>query len=428
LAGTVRQAKIETRTARAKLSKGREPHWRTIIPGRAHIGYQRKEGMPQGRWLLRRYNGAAYSVEALGLADDAADADGEGVLSFEQAHMKAVKRAGAPASKPIGKLTVRKALALYFDHLRAMGKPTYDAEHRASVRISPQLGDIEVAQLTASQLRKWLFELASSPAFARTGKSKAQRFKKANSNDPEVIRQRRSTANRTLTILKGALNFCFDEGHVATNDAWGRKLKPFPSVDAPRVRYLTVDECRRLINASTPDFRLLVRAALATGARFGELAALKVSDFHFGSSTLHVRMSKSGKGRHVALSDEGVALFSGLTAGRPGDAPMLVKADGATWTVKNPARRMAEVCARAGITPPANFHALRHTYASLSIMNGAALFTVAKNLGHADVKMITQHYGHLSPAFVAESVRSFAPKFGVVEDDTNIVPLAGKAK
>jgi integrase len=86
---------------------------------------------------------------------------------------------------------------------------------------------------------------------------------------------------------------------------------------------------------------------------------------------------------------------------------------------------MAETCVRAGITPPANFHALRHSYCSLSIMNGAALFTVARNLGHRDTRMIERHYGHLSASFLAESAAAYAPKFNFVED-SNVVALGGK--
>ena len=50
-------------------------------------------------------------------------------------------------------------------------------------------------------------------------------------------------------MLKAALNHAYDEGHVATRDAWGRRLKPFRDVEVARVRYLSIDEARRLINA-----------------------------------------------------------------------------------------------------------------------------------------------------------------------------------
>ena len=73
---------------------------------------------------------------------------------------------------------------------------------------------------------------------------------KAAPNDVETQRRRRSSANRVLTILKAALNHAYDEGKVASNDAWGRRVKPYRAVDVARLRFLTVAEARRLINAS----------------------------------------------------------------------------------------------------------------------------------------------------------------------------------
>ena len=45
-------------------------------------------------------------------------------------------------------------------------------------------------------------------------------------------------------------------------------------------------------------------------------------------------------------------------------------------------------------------------------MGGMPLMVVAKNLGHADTRMVERHYGHLAPSYVAEAVRKHAPKFG----------------
>ena len=105
-------------------------------------------------------------------------------------------------------------------------------------------------------------------------------------------------------------------------------MKPFKKVDAARQRYLTVAEAKRLINACDPDFRLLVRAALQTGARYGELVRLLVSDFNPDVGTLHIRQSKSGKTRDIVLTDEGRTLFEQITAGRSGDNHILQKPHG----------------------------------------------------------------------------------------------------
>ena len=102
---------------------------------------------------------------------------------------------------------------------------------------------------------------------------------------PEAIRRRRATANRVLTILKAALNEAYHEGRIPINEAWQR-VKAFRKVDSARIRYLTDDEARRLVNACPVDFRALVVGGLMTGCRYGELAALVVEDFNVDSGTL----------------------------------------------------------------------------------------------------------------------------------------------
>jgi len=99
MAGAVKHAKLESRTARSRLKRGRQPHWQALVPGKVHLGYQCWKGDAVGRWVLRRYIGDnKYRTTALGRADDAARADGQNVLSFEQAEAKG--RAMSPAIRP----------------------------------------------------------------------------------------------------------------------------------------------------------------------------------------------------------------------------------------------------------------------------------------------------------------------------------------
>ena len=224
--------------------------------------------------------------------------------------------------------------------------------------------------------------------------------------------------------MRAALNHAFRDGLVASDGAW-RKVKSFKSVDAARVRYLTVEEARRLVNASDSEFRILVQAALQTGCRYSELARLEVADFNPDSGTLAIRQSKSGRARHVVLTNEGTSLFGRLTAGRTGSEVMLRKANGDAWRTSHQLRPIAQACQRAKINPPVSFHALRHTWASLTAMNGTPLLVVAKNLGHADTRMVERHYGHLAPSYIADALRAGAPKFGF-KPDSKIATLAGK--
>src|SRR5215813_14645887 len=73
------------------LKPGRQPHWHAIVAGRDHLGWQRWPDDKIGRWVLRRRRGGSYNTEAIGVADDAAPADGVSILSFDQARSKAVE-------------------------------------------------------------------------------------------------------------------------------------------------------------------------------------------------------------------------------------------------------------------------------------------------------------------------------------------------
>jgi integrase len=218
-----------------------------------------------------------------------------------------------------------------------------------------------------------------------------------------------------LITLKAALNRAFREGKVSSNAEWSR-VEKFDNVDTARIRYLSVAEAKRLINACDPDFRLLVQAALETGCRLGELVALQVHDFNPDTGTLAIRQSKSGKSRHVVLTEEGSAFFRQLCAGRPGSAIMLLRADGQPWGRAQQSPLMAAACQRAKVAPAINFHGLRHTWASLAVMAKVPLLVVAKNLGHRDTRMVEMHYGHLAEDYVTKAIRAGAPRFGFEPD------------
>jgi integrase len=425
----VRDSALETRTARGRLAVAHKPYFRLIEPG-LHLGYRKLPSGP-GTWIARRYNGnGKYVVENLrtrdGLlvvADDFDDADGTRILTFAQAQ-RAAK--GPRATRAAGGLTVSDIIGDYLDHLRSDGRSLHavdDATRRAGAHILPTLGTVKVATLTSDKLRHWRDGIARGAPRLRTRPGERQKYRKV-ADDEDSRRARRSTANRTWTVLRAALNHAFTEGKIEQDVAW-RKVRPFRSVDAARVRYLSVAEAKRLINASDVEFRSLVQAALQTGCRYGELTRLRVADFNSDAGTLAIRQSKSGRPRHIVLTDEGATLFAAFTVGRDGHDLILPKANGEPWRASHQGRPMRAACERAKIKPAVSFHALRHTWASHAVMNGMPLLVVAKNLGHSDTRMVEKHYGHLAPSYIADAIRAGAPRFGI-EMDTRVAPIRGR--
>ena len=60
-------------------------------------------------------------------------------------------------------------------------------------------------------------------------------------------------------------------------------------------------------------------------------------------------------------------------------------------------------------------------------MKGVPMPVIAKQLGHADTRMTEKHYAHLSPSYVADTIRQNFPTLGIVTE-SNIMPLKNKEK
>ncbi len=418
MARKVRDTELETRTARAKLDRRGKPHYKAIYQG-CHIGYRKiKDG---GVWIgRRRTESGGYELKKLAAADDHADADGVKVLDFAQAQERVrdwcSEHARADAGVDTGPYTVAMAVDDYWAKYKKDGKGIKNTRAQLDAHIIPEFGEIEVADLKAKRIRQWHSAMAEKPRRLRSSKLEPVKYAEA-VDDDESRRRRKVTANRVLGILKALLNFAYEEGEeeeeakVTRADAW-RRVKPFKDVDAARTRYLSADECVRLVNACAPHFRPLVQGALFTGCRYGELTRMEVADFNPDSGTVLVQTSKTGNPRHVILTDEGQPFFADVTAGRAGDELIFSKSDGSPWGKAHQLRPFAEACKNAKITG-ASFHTLRHTYASHLVNAGAPLSVVGENLGHKDTRMVDKHYGHLAKSYVAEVIRSTAPTLGI---------------
>jgi integrase len=417
----VNDATLQNRTSRGKLKVGGKPHYREIDPGR-HLGYRRlKTG---GKWTVRVYAGdGKYLTETLAIADDHTDADGKMILDFAQAQKLARKRAteilAAAEGLHIGPYTVQHAIDDYLTHLGEDGGRDGPEVRRRVGTIGEILGDIKLSALKDTQVKKWRNSIANSPPKLRNGKPKP-----VDMTDPEVLRRRKDTANRQLNDLKAAFNLAIQNKKTATDAAW-RTVKPYKGVSSPRIRYLSLNEATRLLNAAAPDLRTMINGALLTGARISDLCRMTVGDFMPDAGCVMVQNKKSQyKGKSAFpcyLSAEGMEFFAAHTAGREPGQPMFTRANGEAFT-RHVKRQMDATNEAARLNPPASFHVLRHTYASQAVMAGVPLMVIAKNLGHSDTRMVEKHYGHLAPSFVRDAIMAGLPTWGV-KADVNVTSL-----
>ena len=347
-------------SSRARLRQRREPYWAPQVRGCA-LGY--RKGATGGTWVARvRDEEGEQHYHALGAADDLNDGGG---LSYEQAVDRARAFFGV-AAKTAGRHTVGKALDTYLDRLRRENPESTvaDAEARIESIIRPELGNIPLTKLTKAKLLSWHATLSEGRA-------------------PETV-------NRITTMLKAALNLARAHRWVSDDSSW-RDIERLKGGAARKV-HLSASQCSDLLRHCKPQaFQDFVRAAILTGARTGELAALQVRDFDAATGTVEIRQGKTGA-RVVFLSEGAIEFFAEQTKGKSADDLLLPRADGGPWGKNHHQRPFAAAVLAAQLPADTVFYSLRHTYISLALLAGVNIQVLAENAG-TSVRMIERHYG-----------------------------------
>ena len=412
VAGISKITDLQNREQRLRLAIRKKPYWMILSEGQ-HLGYYR--GQRVRKWVVRyRQPGISskYREFTIAEADDYADADGSKILSFGQAQKAArswfahIGQNDYRSSRPY---LVSDALD---DYLKSFaGKDLENTRRRIEAIIRPQIGGHDTSRLTAKIIMDWHAALANAPARLRTAPGAVQNYRQTAST-ADARRSRRSSANRILTILKAALNVAYRIEKICDDNAW-RRVKPFAKADAPRLRSLGDDESRRLVSACNPNFRPMVMAALLTGSRYSELAALEVRDFDRQSKSLWLRDTKSGMPRAVYLEGEGFQLVLGAIVGKSRTELIFPRPDGKRWGAAHQMRPMFAACKAAGLEH-VGFHDLRRTYGARLARKGVPMAVIAEALGHADERITRKHYAHLAPSYVAQTIREAAAGLGIV--------------
>lgn len=168
-----------------------------------------------------------------------------------------------------------------------------------------------------------------------------------------------------------------------------------PPAPLPQDRYLTRDEFRALLSAtSLPHVRLFLILALTTGGRSGAILGLTWDRVDFTRGRIKLADGQQGgKGRAtVPITDEALAPLRKAWEGRTSDHVI----EWAGRPVSSIKRAFREAVARAGlegVTP----HVLRHTAAVWMIEDGATIAEVAQYLGHTDTRTTFRVYARHSP-------------------------------
>src|SRR5213080_158164 len=208
---------------------------------------------------------------------------------------------------------------------------------------------------------------------------------------------RPATINRDLSRLRHMLNIAVEWELLEESPMKGMK---FLRENNARTRYLSLEECQRLIaSCIAPHIRALVTVALHSGMRLGEILNLRRHDLDFASGFILVRDSKNGESRHVPMDATLSVLFRAYPHRLGTDLVFSSPRGGRIVDVRT---GFLNSCKRAGLTD-LHFHDLRHTFASQFVMAGGDLYILKEILGHKSITM-TQRYAHLSPSYKIKAI------------------------
>jgi len=206
-------------------------------------------------------------------------------------------------------------------------------------------------------------------------------------------------------ILNKAKQWGFYEGEPPT-----RQVKP-PRVDNRRMRFLTPEEARMLLEACRKRSQQLYEICLLSlhcGLRAGEIFRLCWGDIDLRNGLIFIKDPKSGVNRVAYMTKEVKRMFKSKTVGEPDELVFKSRKGGPITLLSRTFMRVVdELGFNRGITDPRDkvvFHTLRHTFASWLASQGTPIHMIAELLGHRTLVM-AKRYSHLIPSAKQEAVR-----------------------
>lgn len=370
--------------------------------------YKRKNTSGKTVWFYKfQPPGAtreAAPIREFGFATKQEAVDAEVARRIEEQKKLELKKAGAAGVAAAMPTTLAMLLAEFMkQHAQEKLSPTtVEGYYRKIEYLSPELLAMNMAEITPLHLSREWARLLKCGGHSR--KTKLPRAMKA------------KTVRNIAGLVSSAYSRAIRWGLVTTN--------PVTHSELPKVKkrmgmaLLPVEEDRLIQCACGPwCLPMILEMSTATGARRGEVLALRWSD---------IKGTDIFIDRSVCQTKEGL-VFKGTKTDEPrkvGMPPSLLVSleahrlrqdefrrqfattyrtdldlifanpDGSPLMPNSVSATVSRLCRKLGLPKGASLHVLRHSHASLLLANGVDLATVAARLGHSSVRTTADIYAH----------------------------------
>ena len=309
----------------------------------------------------------------------------------------------------------------YMESAKLRLEPTTIAEYTRVIDkyILPALGHLRLKDIRPAHVQKFV-NMLSSGEYRQDGKTGALK--------PASVK-------RYYAVLQSVLSATYRLDLLPSNPTDSGKIT-LPTMDEQKTDIMSKEQLAEMLEAldSEPlQLRVIVHLAIITGCRRGELTSLKWSDVDFDKCEITVSKSlyqlkgekaktkrtKNKKKRVVTIPEYCIELLRqlhieqtekrfrlGTAWNGTADNYVFIKNDGSVMHPNTPTEQFNDFLERHELKH-IKFHALRHTSATLSLLNGANIKQVAARLGHSQLST-TNRYLHA----IQEADRTIADSLG----------------
>ena len=223
-----------------------------------------------------------------------------------------------------------------------------------------------------------------------------------------------TTINLRLRAIRALFGYLVEMKYIAVNPM---KKYPLLKIRNGNIETFSMKQLRHLLNA--PDRRTftglrdytIMLLLLETGLRLSEISAVQIDDIKLSEGQVFVRHTKSHMHRYVPIQAkmrEQLRRYIKIR-GTCETENLFVTIDGEAMARRSIQRIVGQYGKQAKIKGVrCSPHTFRHTFAKLSIMNGAGVFELQKILGHSTMEMV-KTYVNLYSSEVNERHKEFSP-------------------
>lgn len=311
------------------------------------------------------------------------------------------------------RITLEEYSKIYLEaKIKTLSPSTFEFYERAiKNKILPALGFHKVNQIKPPHIQAFINQLSGITKQKRDGTNSIEPLK------PASIR-------RYLTVVQSIFKLAVKQNIIQSSPAKAELLE-IPRVVAPKIGIFTKQEAAEMLSyleLEDLQFQVFIQLAIMTGARRGELTALKFSDFDYVNNKVtieraavklkgqptQIKPPKDYEVRTLAVNPYCIDLVKLLRVQKDKQAEALgnqwnehdwlfTQDNGEIMNPQTPTKQFSKFLARNHLKHR-KLHSLRHTSATLLLYGGVNIKQVQERLGHGDITTTNKYLHYISEA------------------------------